>query len=45
MRLSLIRMFGNWRSMMKISDRCGIGLLGCSSLQEMAEALGDRCAL
>ena len=35
----------NWRSTMKISDPCGIGLLGCSSLQEMAEALGDRRAL
>ena len=33
------------RSTMKISDPCGIGLLGCSSLQEMAEALGDRRAL
>ena len=45
MRSSLIRTFGNWRSTMKISDPCGIGLLGCSSLQEMAEALGDRRAL
>lgn len=45
MRSSLIRMFGNWRSTMKISDLCGIGLLGCSSLQEMAEALGDCRAL
>ena len=39
MRSSLIRMFGNWRSTMKISHPCGFGLLGCSSLQEMAEAL------
>ena len=45
MQSSLIRMFGNWRSTMKISDPCGIGLPGCSSLQEMAQALGDRRAL
>ena len=32
--IDLIRMFGGWRSTMKISDLCGIGLLGCSSLQE-----------
>ena len=38
MRSSLISRFGNWRSTMKISGPCGIGLLGCSSLQEMAEA-------
>jgi hypothetical protein len=30
---------------MKICDPFGIGLLGCSSYKEMAEALGHRRAL